>query len=155
MSYNNERFDRPVVIFDSSIIISLLECKVNPISDIERVLTTKFIPTVLSGTLLELKDLLRHSKGEKRKKKLALALKSVEKFKSLDYVPIDKEEMDDVILRVARDLKAIVATNDGKLRRILTKMNIPVLFLREKSHIEMDGYVSDLTGRPNPLDSQS
>jgi rRNA-processing protein FCF1 len=155
MLYNNQRFERPVVIFDSSIIISLLECKVDPISDIERVLTTKFIPTVLSGTLLELKDLLRHSKGEKRKKKLALALKTVEKFKSLDYVPADEEEMDDVILRVAKDLKAIVATNDGKLRRILTKINVPVLFLREKSHIEMDGYVSDLTDRPNPLDTRS
>jgi rRNA-processing protein FCF1 len=149
MLYNNERFEWPIVIFDSSIVISLLECKVDPILDIERVLTTKFVPTVLSGTLLELKDLLRHSKGKKRKKKLALALKIVEKYKRLDYVPTDEKEMDDVILKVATDLKAIVATNDGRLRKILTKMNIPVLFLREKSHIEMDGYVSDLSRPTN------
>jgi rRNA-processing protein FCF1 len=150
MLHRNEQYEWPTVIFDSSIIISLFECKVDPISEIERVLSTRFNPTVLSGTLLELNDLLRFSKGEKRRKMLELALKTVEKFKRLDYVPAGEEEMDDVITRVARKLKAIVATNDGKLRKTLTKMNIPVLFLREKSHIEMDGYTSDI---PRQLDS--
>jgi len=153
MLHKNEQYEWPVVIFDSSIVISLLECKVDPISEIERVLSTRFAPIVLSGTLLELKNLLRHSKGEKRKKMLTLALKTVEKFKRLDYIPVGEEEMDDVILRVARDLRAIVATNDGKLRKRLTKMGIPTLFLREKSHIEMDGYVSDLGHQINPLGS--
>nr|MDO8097761.1 hypothetical protein [Candidatus Njordarchaeota archaeon] len=153
MLYKNEQNERLVVIFDSSIIISSLECKVDPVSEIERVLSTKFVPVILSGTLLELKDLLRHSKGGKRKKRLTLALKTVEKFNRLDNVPVGEEEMDDVILRVARDLRAIVATNDGKLRKRLTEMGIPVLFLREKSHMEMDGYVSDLGHQLNPLDS--
>nr|MDO8134879.1 hypothetical protein [Candidatus Njordarchaeum guaymaensis] len=153
MLHKNEQYEWPAVIFDSSIILSLLECKVDPLSEIERVLSTKFVPMILSGTLLEFKDLLRHSKGEKRKKRLTLALKTVEKFNRLDYIPVGEEEMDDVILRVARDLRAIVATNDGKLRKRLTKMGIPVLFLREKSHIEMDGYVSDIGHQSNPLHS--
>jgi rRNA-processing protein FCF1 len=152
MSHKNEQYEWPTVIFDSSIIISLLEFKVDPISEIERVISTKFVPSVLSGTLLELKDLLRYSKGEKRKRKLALALKTVEKFKRLDYVPAGEEEMDDVIMRAARELKAIVATNDGELRKTLTKMSVPVLFLRQKSHIEMDGYISDIPHQVDPLD---
>jgi len=153
MLYKDEQCEWPVVIFDSSIIISSLECKVDPVSEIERVLSKRFVPVILSGTLLELKNLLRHSKGEKRKKRLALALKTVEKFNRLDYVPVGEEEMDDVILRVARNLRAIVATNDGKLRKRLAETGITVLFLREKSHIEMDGYVSDLGHQLNRLDS--
>lgn len=152
MLRKNEQYEWPAVIFDSSIIISSLECKVDPISEIERVLSTKFVPTVLSGTLLELNDLLRFSKGEKRRKKLLLALKVVEKFKRLDYVPVGEEEMDDVIKRAAKELKAIVATNDGELRKALNKMGIPVLFLREKSHVEMDGYISDVPHQPDPSD---
>jgi rRNA-processing protein FCF1 len=153
MLYKNEQYDWPVVIFDSSIIISLLECKVDPKSEIERVLSTKFVPTILSGTLIELNNLQKNSKGEKRRKTLALAQKSVEKFNRLDYVPVGEEEMDDVILRAAGDLRAIVATNDGELRKRLAKIGLPVLFLRGKSHIEIDGYVCDLGHQLNPINS--
>jgi len=153
MLCKSEQHEWPTVIFDSSILIDLIECKVDPISEIQRVLSTKFVPTILSGTLLELKNLSRHSKGEKRRKRLTLALKTVKEFSRLDYVPVGEEEMDDVILRVARDLRAIVATNDSKLRKRLAEAHIPVLFLREKSHIEMDGYISDLGHQLNRLGS--
>jgi rRNA-processing protein FCF1 len=41
----------PMVLFDSSMLIGLLECRLDLKAEIERVLSTKFRPIVLSGTL--------------------------------------------------------------------------------------------------------
>ena len=134
----------PVVIIDSSIIIDSLVCKVDLILEIDRVLSKAFTPAILSGTISEIENILRRSAGEKRRKQLTMALESAKRFNKLDYDPLGDEEMDDVILRVAIDLRAIVATDDGTLRKRLAKAGTPVLFLRGKSHIEASGYPEGL-----------
>jgi rRNA-processing protein FCF1 len=73
-----------------------------------------------------------------------LALEIAKRFNRLEYNPLGAEEMDDVIMRAAKDFNAIVATNDGELRKRLVRAGAPVLFLREKSHIEAEGYLDDL-----------
>ncbi|WXG45508.1 MAG: PIN domain-containing protein [Candidatus Atabeyarchaeum deiterrae] len=156
MSRKETEHSWPIVLFDSSILISLPECNIDLTTEIERVLTVRFIPTVLSGTLSELRDVLSRSKGEKRKKKLVLALKVAERFKKLDYDSVNNEEMDDVIVRAAKEINAVVATDDGRLRRTLVRTGVPVLFVREKSHLEMEGYLNDsgysLTDESGPYD---
>jgi rRNA-processing protein FCF1 len=144
MSLKKKARESPIVIFDSSIMISAFECKVHLVPEIERVLSAKFVPTVLSGTLSEIEDVLRRSRGGKRKKQLMLALEIAKRFNRLEYNPLGAEEMDDVIMRAAKDFNAIVATNDGELRKRLVRAGAPVLFLREKSHIEAEGYLDDL-----------
>jgi rRNA-processing protein FCF1 len=134
----------PVVIIDSSIIIDSLVCKVDLILEIGRVLSKSFTPTILSGTILEIENILRRSTGEKRRKQLTMALEVAKRFNKLNYNPLGDEEMDDVILQVAKGLRAIVATDDGELRKRLAKAGTPVLFLRGKSHIEATGYPEGL-----------
>ncbi len=143
MSLKKKARESPIVILDSSIMISALECKVDLVPEIERVLSAEFVPTVLSGTLSEIEDVLRRSRGGKRKKQLELALEFAKRFNRLDYNPLGAEEMDDVIVKAAKDFNAIVATNDGELRKRLVRAGAPVLFLREKSHIEAEGYLDD------------
>jgi rRNA-processing protein FCF1 len=151
MSLKKKVHESPIVILDSSIIISAFECKVDLVLEIGRVLSAEFVPTVLSGTLSEIEDVLRRSRGRKRKKQLVLALEIAKRFNKIDYNPLGGEDMDDVILRAAKDFNAIVATNDGELRKRLVRAGAPVLFLREKSHIEADGYLDDLaTSLRNP-----
>jgi rRNA-processing protein FCF1 len=143
----------PIVIIDSSIIIDSLGCRVDLTQEIGRVLSKAFTPTILSGTISEIEDVLRRSRGEKRKKLLTLALYTVKRFNKLDYNPLRDEDMDDVILRAARELRAIVATNDGELRKQLVKAGTPVLFLRGKSHMEASGYPESLESTfPDPCD---
>ena len=144
MLYDKKSRGSPVVIIDSSILIDSLECKVDLLQEIGRVLSGAFTPTILSGTIAEIEDVLRRSRGEKRRKQLALVLEVAKRFNKLDYNPQGDEEMDDVILRAARDLNAIIATNDGDLRRRLVKTGTPVLFLRGKSHMEASGYPDSL-----------
>jgi rRNA-processing protein FCF1 len=149
----NKAHGSPIVIIDSSILIDSLECKVDLTLEIERVLSREFSPTILSGTISELEVVLRRSRGEKRKKQLMLALEAAKRFNKLDYNPLGDEEMDDVILRAAKDLRAIIATNDAELRKRSARASVPVLFLRERSHIEADGYLEELgNSLPYPSD---
>ena len=49
------------------------------------------------------------------------------------------ETKDDVIVRMAREWKCPVATNDQKLRKKLRDIGIPVIYLRQKNRLEVDG----------------
>jgi rRNA-processing protein FCF1 len=129
-----------------------VECKVDLNLEIGKALAARFSPTVLSGTISEMEAVLRQSRGKKRKNQLTLALNVAKRFNRLDYTPLGEKEMDDVILRAATELRAIVATDDGELRKRLVKAGTPVLFIREKSHIEADGW---LDGSVNPLPNSS
>lgn len=51
------------------------------------------------------------------------------------------ESVDDVLLRLADDWKCPVATNDRRLRARLKHINIPVIYLRQKSYLEVDGLI--------------
>ncbi len=53
----------------------------------------------------------------------------------------EEESVDDVILRVASENKLPVATNDSELRKKLRERGIPVIYLREKSKLEVEGAV--------------
>ena len=50
-----------------------------------------------------------------------------------------KETVDDFIIRLAREKKCLVATNDVSLRRRLRRENISVIFLRQMKYLQVDG----------------
>jgi rRNA-processing protein FCF1 len=51
------------------------------------------------------------------------------------------ETVDDSIVRVALDGPFIVATNDAELRRRLRRVGVSVVFLRQRSHLEIEGVI--------------
>jgi len=51
------------------------------------------------------------------------------------------ESNDDMTLRMAVEWRCPVATNDRELRRKLRGSGVPVVFLRQMSHLEVEGYV--------------
>ncbi|MCX8161759.1 MAG: 30S processome protein Utp24 [Candidatus Bathyarchaeota archaeon] len=71
-----------------------------------------------------------------------LALKLIEeKCTILDLDEVRGLNTDESILRAAVNLDAVVATNDRTLRRKLRSKGIPTIFLRERSHLDIDGYI--------------
>jgi rRNA-processing protein FCF1 len=48
---------------------------------------------------------------------------------------------DDAVLRTAQSRRALVFTNDRVLRRRLRDINVPVIYVRQKSRLEVDGKV--------------
>jgi hypothetical protein len=48
---------------------------------------------------------------------------------------------DDAIVRAAKDWKAVVFTNDRQLRKRLKDISVPVIYVRQKSRLEIDGMI--------------
>jgi rRNA-processing protein FCF1 len=51
----------------------------------------------------------------------------------------DAVSVDDQILDYSRSAKAIVATNDRELRQRATAQGLPVLYMRSKKRLDLDG----------------
>ena len=126
------------VIFDTNFLFVPLQFKVDIFDELEA-LIGKFEPIILSTTIEELKKIARE-KSEKNRRNALAALELAKKCKILKVERGSDESYDDVILRIAKEGKYMVATNDSELRRRLRKAGITTIFLRQKAYLQIDGY---------------
>ena len=75
-------------------------------------------------------------------KQASLALSLAEKCRQIQVERKRGETSDDVILRIAVEWNSPVATNDRELREKLRAKSIPVIFLRGKRRLELEGALS-------------
>jgi len=107
-----------------------------PIFDlIENALNTKCKFVVITPVLNEIQKLSKsHSMKKSRAAKFALEVISmycnIEKFHTLAG-----ESVDQALVRAAKEMKALIATNDKELRRILRKKGIPHVYYRESEKL--------------------
>lgn len=52
---------------------------------------------------------------------------------------VDTKNTDGALLKCAMENKAVVCTNDRELRKVLKKNNVPVMYLRGRKKLEMEG----------------
>ena len=128
------------VILDSNFLFVPLQFRIDIFDEIEKVVGEKVELTVLSTTLNELERLVRKGKN-KVSRQAAFALEIARKCKVLNVKKLSTESNDDVIARTAKELRCPVATNDRMLKRRLRNMGVAVIYVREKSHLEMEGTV--------------
>lgn len=69
----------------------------------------------------------------------SLALKLAQRCKIVQVEQGANESHDDVIVRVAQKWKCPVATNDRALRKKLRAERLPVIFLRGKKQLWIEG----------------
>jgi rRNA-processing protein FCF1 len=133
--------NKPVkVILDTNFLFIPLHFKVDIFEELFNLLKKQFDPILLSSTQKELQGLAKSS-SPKISKQALMALQLSEKCR---FVNIDKslsESYDDVIVRIALDWNSPVCTNDRELRNRLRKKGAPVIFLRQKQRLEMEGAV--------------
>lgn len=108
--------------------------------DIDRLMGQRVEPLILSSTFEELQKLIR-SCSVKKSKQALLGLKLAEKCRVVEIERESGESNDDAILRSAVKMKCAVATNDRELRKKLRNAGVPVVFLRQKSTLAVDGSV--------------
>jgi len=86
----------------------------------------------------ELKNIKRSSKGRDRIA-ASIALKIAESPPvNLISVDLDDDEMvDDALLRISK----VLCTNDRKLRRRARNKGIPVVYLRQRKYLAIDGHL--------------
>lgn len=136
-----ETRDEPVkVILDANFFFVASQFNVDVFRELENLLNQRFEPILLSSTQKELKGLSK-SNSLKKEKQAQLALRLAEKCHFVAVERILEETYDDIIFRVATDWKSPVATNDRELRKRLRKVGLPVIFLRQKKRLVMEGAV--------------
>jgi rRNA-processing protein FCF1 len=128
------------VILDSNAMFVPIQFKIDVFSDLERLLNRNLEVILLSPVKRELEALARKG-SPKMRKNASYALKLAKKCR---YVEVDfsaSELTDDVIVKIAEEWKAPVFTNDRKLKQRLRDISVPVIYVRQKSRLEIDGMI--------------
>jgi rRNA-processing protein FCF1 len=126
------------VILDSSFLFIPGQFNVGIFEELARLLSRRYEPIVLSPTYEELQRIVE-SGSPKRRRQAALALRLAQKCVQIDVERGCGESHDDVVARVASEKSWCVATNDRALRKKLRNKNVPVVYLRQKSRLALDG----------------
>jgi rRNA-processing protein FCF1 len=128
------------VILDSNAMFVPVQFKIDVFSDLGQLLNRSFEVILLSPVKRELEALARKG-SPKMRKNASYALKLAKKCR---YVEVDfpaSEPTDDVIVKIAEEWKLPVFTNDRKLRQRLRDISVPVIYVRQKSRLEIDGMI--------------
>jgi len=128
------------VILDSNSFFIPLEFRIDIFGEVERLLNRHVDFVLLSPVKREL-EVLSSKDSPKMRRQAVFALKVAEKC---IYVPVEEDEKistDDAIVRVAKTWNSPVFTNDSQLRKRLRDISVPVIYLRQKSRLVIDGLI--------------
>ncbi len=142
MSASTNRKNEPLkVILDSNALFVPLEFKIDIFEELKRLLNRNVEFILLSPVKREL-EMLAAKDSPKIRREALFALKLAEKCK---YVLVGNDEgltTDDAIARVARKWSSPVFTNDIQLKKKLRDISVPVIYVRQKSRLDVDGLIS-------------
>ena len=128
---------RVPVVLDTNFLLIPGQHGVDVLSELDRVLEVNYRLVTLKGVVEELKRIADSKEAGWRDRAAArIALKLLERVEVLDYG--EGMDVDEAITRYAVENRAIVCTVDGELRKKLNKLGIPVVYLRELSHLEVE-----------------
>jgi rRNA-processing protein FCF1 len=128
------------IILDSNALFVPLEVKLD-IFEALRVLLSRNIEFVLLSPVKHELKMLASEGAPKLRRQATFALRLAEKCR-LVVVEDHSEMVDDIILRIAQSWGVPVFTNDRLLRRRLRDISVPVIYLRQKSRLDIDGLIS-------------
>jgi rRNA-processing protein FCF1 len=140
MTFKPARKKTLKVILDSNALLAPLQFKIDVFSELERLLNRNFELILLSAVKRELKALAEKG-SPKMRKNACYALKIVERCKYVEVENLASALTDDVIVKKAKEWGSPVFTNDKQLRKRLRDISVPVIYVRQKSHLEIDGMI--------------
>ena len=128
------------IIVDSNALFVPLQFKIDIFAELQRVLNRNFELILLSPVKHEL-EMLQTKSSPKTRKNVTVALSLAEKCTYVKVPENLKEPTDDAIVRIAKQGNAPVFTNDKLLKKKLRDISTPVIYVREKSRLEIDGMI--------------
>lgn len=125
------------IILDSNAFFVPLQFKIDVFEELGTLIGRNFEPILLSPILKEIERMAKKD-NPKIRKSANYALKLAERC---TLVRIDDAmiQPDDAIVQVAHEWKCPVFTNDMPLKKRLRDINVPVIYVRQKSRLEIDG----------------
>jgi rRNA-processing protein FCF1 len=128
------------VILDTNAFFVPLQFRISLPNELEHVLRRNFEMVLVSPVKRELVTLAKKRPPSIRKD-AEYALKLAEECTYIDMESSPPVPADDAIVRAAKDWKAVVFTNDRQLRKRLKDISVPVIYVRQKSRLEIDGMI--------------
>lgn len=129
------------VILDSNAFFVPLEFKIDIFEGLKGLLGRNVEFVLLSPVKREL-ELLAGGGSPKIRREALFALQLAEKCKYVAVETNEKTTTDDVIVRVAKSWDSPVFTNDRQLKKRLRDISVPVIYVRQKSRLYIDGLIS-------------
>lgn len=129
------------VIIDTNFLTVPVQFGVDIFSEAERVLERRVEFVLLNSVLEEIKSkIARANRKEARMFRSSLNLANRCRIIDVD-ASLKNQPVDDQILGSAMSLNGVLATNDKELRGKASSLGIPVLLLRGKKHLALEGTV--------------
>jgi rRNA-processing protein FCF1 len=140
MAFKHVQKEPLQVIVDSNALFVPLQFRIDVFRELERLLNRRFELVLLSAVKREL-ELLAEKGAPKMRRDACYALKFAERCRLVEVDAPASALTDDVIVDVAHDWGAAVFTNDKVLKKRLRDISVPVIYVRQKSRLEIDGIV--------------
>lgn len=130
-----------IVVLDTNILTVPAQFSIDIFAESERVVERRIEFVVLKSVIQELERKLENA-VRTEKSKFRIALDFVERCTIIGLdEPTSAKPVDDQVLEYARSVNGIVATNDKELREKSLEQGIPVLFMRGKKRLELQGTI--------------
>lgn len=127
-----------IIVLDTNFLMIPYKYHIDIFSEIERLVPETHRIATLSSVVKELEGICNKSKGLDRiASRIALQLIKKEGIEVIEY----DGGVDASIINFALNKKDIITcTNDRELRRKLRENKIPIIFMRDKSRLDVSAY---------------
>ena len=126
------------IILDTNFLLIPAQFKLDIFSEISNICNFKYKLYILDKTMNELSNIIEKQKGKSREAaKLAIKLIKLKKISIMKTK--EKLFVDDLILKKANKQEFIVATQDRILKKQLKIKGIPLVVLRQKKRLILEG----------------
>ena len=128
------------ILLDTNFLLIPAQFKVDIFSEIERICNFNYKLYILDKTIEELNNIIEKQRGKNREA-AKLALKLI-KLKKISIIKTEETlTTDNLIIKKADKKEFIVATQDKFLKKQLKIKNTPLIVLRQKKRLLLEGKV--------------
>ncbi len=116
------------VVLDSNFLLLPFQFRIDIFAELDKLLDVRYEVYVTKGVIEELKKIKsRHAKG---------ALSVANKLRVIET----EGSVDEALLKLASK-EVIIATNDKFLKEKIKNKGAPVIYLRQRKYLAIDGYI--------------
>ena len=132
-----ESEDKREVFIDTNFFMIPFQFNIDILEEFKRILpnykliTTKFVLNELNGLKNNSKGKVRLAAG------LGLKIAQSDEIEVRDIPLNEGESVDDALIRISK----VLATNDANLRKKAKKKGIPLVILRQRKYLAVEGYL--------------
>ena len=128
-----------LVLVDTNFLLVPGQFGVDIISELNRILDVKF-EVVVPNVVLDELNVIEHKARGKDLMAIRMAKKLVGRFKVVEIGKFGEKPTDTQIYEFAvKNSNVVVCTNDKLLKKKLRERGIPVVYLRQKKILELEG----------------